>query len=42
MPKKTDLKMALTVAVGVFIAGYAMYMLKDIELVDDARKGFGG
>ncbi len=42
MLKKTDLKMAGVVALGVFVAGYAMHMLKDVQIVDDARKGFGG
>ena len=31
---------ALTVALGVFIAGYAMNALRDINFVDDAIKGF--
>jgi len=40
MPKKTDIKFVGLVALGVFAAGYAMYMFRDVSVVDDARKGF--
>jgi|TARA_Y100001001_G_scaffold31345_1_gene26090 hypothetical protein len=42
MPKKTDIKFVALVAVGVMIAGYAMYQFRDVELIDNARNGYGG
>lgn len=40
MPKKSDLKFVALVAVGVIVAGYAMNQLKDVQLIDDASRGF--
>lgn len=40
MPKKTDIKFVGLVALGVMIAGYAMYQFRDIELIEQARNGF--
>lgn len=42
MVKKQDLKGVVVVMIGIFAAGYAFYMLRDVEIVDDARKGYGG
>lgn len=42
MPKKTDLKLVAMVAIGVMVAGYAMHMFRDVGVVDDAKRGFGG
>lgn len=37
---KTDVKTVLLVALGVFVAGYAMNALQDVAIVNDARNGF--
>lgn len=42
MPKKTDIKFVALVAIGVLVAGYAMHQFRDVGVVDDAQKGFGG
>ena len=42
MNAKSLAKNVGVVVVGIMIAGYAMYMLRDVEIVDDARKGYGG
>ena len=41
MVKKGDVKAVAIVTAGVFLAGFAMYMLRDNDLVDQARSGFG-
>lgn len=40
MPKKTDVKLVAMVAVGVIVAGYVMYMGRDIGVLADANRGF--
>lgn len=40
--KKADLKGVAVVVAGVFAAGYALYLMRDIELVDNVRRGYGG
>lgn len=42
MPKKTDIKFVALVALGVVVAGYAMYQFRDVALIDEARSGLGG
>jgi len=41
MVKKGDVKLVATVAVGVFVAGLAMYQFRDVGLVGQARNGYG-
>ena len=38
--KKADLKMVGLVAVGVMVAGLAMYHGRNVALIDDARRGY--
>lgn len=40
--RKSDIKATIAVVAGVFIAGYAMYAFRDVGIVDNARRGFGG
>ena len=35
-------KAMVPVMLGVFAAGYAMYALRDVQLVAEARAGYGG
>lgn len=42
MNAKSMGKQVLIVALGVMVAGYAMYQFRDISVVDQSRTGFGG
>lgn len=37
---KGDIKTVALVALGVFVAGLAMYYARDIDIVNKARNGF--
>ena len=41
MPKKNDLKFMAMVTGSVMLAGFIMYLGRDIDLVDQARSGYG-
>jgi hypothetical protein len=40
MVRKADFKMVALVAVGVMLAGFTMFQLRDVALVNQARNGF--
>ena len=40
MPKKGDIKLVGLVALGVVVAGFAMYQFRDIGLIAQARAGY--
>lgn len=40
MPKKSDIKLVGLVAIGVMVAGYAMYQFRDVTLINQARSGY--
>jgi hypothetical protein len=41
MPKKSDLKAVGVVTVGVMLAGFLMFQLREIRTVQQASAGFG-
>lgn len=42
MQTKTLAKQTAVVVVGVMLAGYLMYAMRDIGFVRDAQRGYGG
>jgi hypothetical protein len=42
MPKKTDLRAVGVVTVGVMLAGFIMYQLREFQTVRQASAGFNG
>ena len=41
MVKRADVKMVGLVALGVMVAGLAMWQFRDVALIGDARNGYG-
>ena len=42
MPKKTHVTAVVTTAVGVLLAGFVMYQVRDVAGIGDAQRGYTG
>ena len=41
MPKKQDVKAVAMVALGVMLAGWAMWQFRDVAMIAESRAGYG-